>query len=476
MATPIPDNRARFSVDEIVEITDGALVSGGVGDVDGVTSDSRADVSGKLFVALRGEHFDGHEFASQAAERGAVALVVEREVRVSTDAAVIRVDSSLDALAALAQHHRARWGGQVVAVAGSAGKTTTKSAIAALLSHLIPGAVHAVRGNLNNRVGVPMVLLGLLPAHRVAVVEIGTNALGEVDALARAARPDIGVLTLIALEHSEGLGDLGSIEAEEGALLAALGHDAVAVGNADDERVARRLRATRAQTRVSYGKAADATYRLVDRRPVGFDGAELTIACRGDTLRVRSGLFGEAGAYATLAALAVGDAVTGTRVPAEVVSRVLGEAGVGETGRLRPIPLADGSMILDDTYNANPASVLSSAEAAAEAARARGAGLVLVIGEMRELGAQSESAHADVGSRLGPTGAKLLVALGGDARHMVEPARRAGLTSAFAEDASAALALVRPRLEPGDVVLVKASRGVRAERVVEGLTGEGSAP
>lgn len=473
MATPIPENRARFSVDEIVEITDGALVSGGVGDVEGVTSDSRADVAGKLFVALSGERFDGHDFAAQAAERGAAALVVEREVDVSSESAVIRVDSSLDALAALAQHHRVRWGGTLVAVAGSAGKTTTKSAIAALLEHLLPGAVHAVRGNLNNRVGVPMVLLGLLPEHRVAIVEIGTNALGEVDALARTARPDVGVLTLIALEHSEGLGDLASIEAEEGALFAALGADAVAVGNADDERVARRLAASRARTRIGYGKSADATYRLVDRRPIGFDGADLDIARGGRTLQVRSALFGEAGAYATLAALAVSDVVTKTPVAADVVSKVLGESAVAETGRLRPIALPDGSIVLDDTYNANPASVLSSAQAAAEAARARGAQLVLVIGEMRELGAQSQSAHADVGARLGATGAKLLVALGGDARHMVEPARRAGLTTAFADDAPEALALVRRRLEPGDVVLVKASRGVRAERVVEGLTGGG---
>jgi UDP-N-acetylmuramoyl-tripeptide--D-alanyl-D-alanine ligase len=477
MATPIPGNVARFTSSEVVEVTKGECIAGDVSVVTGVTSDSRDDVRGKAFVALSGERFDGHDFAAEAVRRGAALVLVERDVQVPAGTAVVKVDSTLDALGALARHHRVRWGGKVVGVAGSAGKTTTKSAIAALLETLLPGVVRSVRGNLNNRVGVPMVLLGLLPQHRVAVVEIGTNSPGEVSYLTRTALPDIGVLTLIALEHSEGLGDLDAIEAEESEIYGGLGAQGIAVGNSDDDRVVRRLSSSRGRARIGYGKAAGSTYRLARRRPIGFDGADLEIerpAGAGDreTLVVRSALFGEAGAYAALAALAVGDQLSGP-VDAVTASRALGEAGVGESGRLVPVLLPDGGVVLDDSYNANPASVLSSARAAAEAARERGSRLLLVVGEMRELGELSQRAHAEVGAALAETGASLLVALGGDACHMIDPARGAGLIAEFASDAPEALTLLSEHVRPGDVVLVKASRGVRAERVVEGLVARG---
>ena len=180
-------------------------------------------------MALSGEHFDGHRFAGEAERAGARALLVRRGSDVRAGVPVVEVDDTLAALGALARLHRKRWGGVLVAVAGSACKTTTRSAVAAALEAVLPGAVHAVAGNLNNRVGVPMVLFGLCPEHGAAVVEIGTNATGEVRELVQVAAPNIGVLTLIDVEHSEGLGSLDEIEEEEGALLRSLPKTGVAI-------------------------------------------------------------------------------------------------------------------------------------------------------------------------------------------------------------------------------------------------------
>jgi UDP-N-acetylmuramoyl-tripeptide--D-alanyl-D-alanine ligase len=484
MATPIPENAAAFSLTEVAEATGGQVCAGRERDVIGVTTDSRGNVGRKLFVALVGEHYDGHEYVAQAAEAGAAAVLVERDIEThAPELSVVRVASTLDALGALARLHRRRWGGTLVAVAGSAGKTTTRSAIAAALEAVLPTAVHSARGNLNNRVGVPMVLLGLDARHRAGVIEIGTNRCGEVEKIAHFAEPDIGVLTLIALEHGEGLGGLDEIEREEGALFLALGPAATAITNADDERCVRQLLASSAGQKVRYGRAEDADYRLLRRGALGIAGAELEIE-RPESLRrsappglvTRHGLtlecplLGEPGAYAALAAIAVCDRIAGEPVGGEALSEALAHAG--EPGRLVPIALGDGTIVLDDTYNANPASMQSSLAAARELADARSTRLVLVLGEMRELGSTSAEEHAQIGEQVARVGAQCLLAVAGEARLYVERAGAAGVHAEFAADAESAIGVVRSRVQAGDVVLVKASRGVGLERVVEALEQE----
>lgn len=465
MATPIPENRVALTLDELVAATGGMARPGLHAAVTGVTTDSRAAVAGKLFVALTGESFDGHAFVADVARRGAHAVVVSRDVEVPEGPTVIRVEDTLSALGALGQFHRSRWGGQVVAIAGSAGKTTTKSAVAAFLEAALPGAVHFARGNLNNLVGVPMVLLGLTEAHRVCVVELGTNQRGEVARLAALTRPDVAVLTLVAIEHSQGIGDIDAVEAEEGALFAAIGSGGTAVGNADDARVLRLLGAAPAAHKLSYGGAEAADYRVVSRTPRGLDRSVVEIARPGgERVTLETQLLGRPGALALAAALAVTERVSGARVSSEVAARALASLGAGEAQRLVPIELGDGTVVVDDSYNANPASVLSSAETAREIARERGARLLLVVGEMRELGPLSVREHQELGRALGRFGADALVAVGGDAAYVAELGG-----GSFAEDADAALGMVLAELRAGDVVLVKASRGVRAERVVEGL-------
>jgi UDP-N-acetylmuramoyl-tripeptide--D-alanyl-D-alanine ligase len=467
MASLIPDNSAAFSLAEVARVADGTLV-GADAQCIGVTTDSRADLRGRLFVALRGERFDGHDFAHSAIAAGATGVVVERDV---PGVPHVRVASSLTALGALGAAHRARWAKRIVGVAGSAGKTTTRSAITAVLSALHPGSVHFAAGNLNNLIGVPMVLLGLTDAHRVGVVEIGTNAPGEVRTLSAMAAPDLAVLTLIGLEHTEGLGDLDGIEREEGEIWSGLPAEGLAVFNADDERVQRTVSALVPHRTLSYGYAESANYRLRQRAANALGGSSLEVARRTpfaqDSIQIETPLLGEAGAYATLAALAVGEWLSGAALEPAAVARAL--SGAGEPGRLTPLELADGTVVLDDSYNSNPASVLSSLQTAREIAQARGARLVLVLGEMRELGALSAEQHEQVAESLGKTGAVLLVAVAGDAQRFVPPAKRAGLEAHFTETAEQALGLLLPKLAPKDVVLVKASRGVRAERLVRGL-------
>ncbi|MFC1641788.1 UDP-N-acetylmuramoyl-tripeptide--D-alanyl-D-alanine ligase [Myxococcota bacterium] len=471
MATPIPDNRASFTLPELLAVTRAELLTEGASPVVGVTTDSRGNVGGRLFVALTGERFDGHAYAAAATECGAAAVLVMRSIgKVRSGVSVLRVPDTLAALGALAHFHRVRWRGRVVAVAGSAGKTTTRAAMSALLAESRPGRVHFVPGNLNNLVGVPMVLLGLGPQHELGIVELGTNQPGEVERLSRITQADVGVLTLVGLEHAAFLGTLDQIEAEEGALLRGLPPSAGAVANGDDPRAMSQLHQSPAVRKLSYGTGSDCDYRLLERQVLDCHGARLTVERCGQFLRCDIPLVGEAGARAVLGGLCAVETVLGELLPTSELERALGRAELREPGRLFPIELANGSLVLDDSYNANPPSVRSSISTARELAERRGARLVLVLGEMRELGRHSVPEHSQLGSELGQSGAGLLVAMGGDARHLADAAQSAGLQVHFVSDAASALARLKAELRPRDVVLVKASRGVGAERVVAGLT------
>jgi UDP-N-acetylmuramoyl-tripeptide--D-alanyl-D-alanine ligase len=476
MASALPKNQATFTLEELVEAT-GATLSPASLDrtgvrVECVVTDSRADVRGAVFVALRGERFDGHDHVLAAVRAGARAVVVERELG-DLGVPTLVVPSCLAALGALARAHRRRSKATVIAIAGSAGKTTTRSAVGAVLELVAPGAVHQTLANLNNLVGVPLVLLGLRPEHRFGVVELGTNVTGEVERLMSITEPDATVLTLIGIEHSEGLGDLDGIEVEEGAAFRLLRAGATAVGNADDLRVRRQLDNAGAVKRIGYGFGAGLAVRAVARELRGAFQQCLTLEGRFGRLVLDVPLLGEAGAYAALAAVAVLDALSLPFPAASSLSEALGRAG--EPGRLQAHRLLDGTIVLDDAYNANPASARSSLRTASEVAASHHARLVLVLGEMRELGAMAEREHAELGAAIGQSGAALLIAVGGYARLYVDPARAAGMDACFADDAEAALASARSRVKPGDVVLVKASRGVHAERVVEGLLERGAA-
>lgn len=480
MASVIPENQARFSHRELIDATQGSCPDFD-GEIAGVSTDSRAVLAGKLFAALPGERFDGHDFVAAASRQGARVVMVERESGGAAPALQLRVRSTLDALGNLARFHRARWGGRVIAVAGSVGKTTTRSSVTAVA--LAAGArVHSPRGNLNNLIGVPMVLLGLSEAHELGVVEIGTNHTGEVARLSHVARPDVAVLTRISLEHSEGLGGLDAIEQEEGAVLRGLSPRGIAVVNADDERCLRQAASCAVRRVVRYGLAqsaerSGAEYRIVRHQSLS---PQLTRVCiarpSAPELELDSPLLGLPGAYALTAAIATNEALLERPLERAELESALASPSLGEPGRLCVVELGDGSLVLDDTYNSSPASVRSSAAVARDLARQRGSRLVLVIGEMRELGAFSSAAHRELGPDLASLDPDLLIAFGGDAQELLVGLEGVRARTAFALDAPGALELLEGERRPGDVILVKASRGLRAERIVAGLSaGAGAA-
>jgi UDP-N-acetylmuramoyl-tripeptide--D-alanyl-D-alanine ligase len=477
VGTPIPHNRARFTLDELARATGGEVLSAGAlgdGVVVGVSTDTRVLERGAAFVALRGATFDGHSLVDAAASAGAAVVIVEREVAVPGDVAVLRVPSTLAALGAIARAHARRWRGlggdrRLVAITGSAGKTTTRVAAAALLGRLFPGQVHATYGNLNNLVGAPMVVLGLEPEHRLAVVEIGTNAPGEIAALASMVEAEIGVVTLVAAAHVEGLGSLDGVAHEKGALFRSLSASGVAIGNGDDARVTRELGRSLAARRVRYGLGEGSDVRVVAREAIGFDRARLTIDAGGRHIAFDTPLLGEAGAYACAAAIAIAGAL-GATVTSEDATAAFASAEVGGGGgRLVPRLFDDGLAVIDDSYNANPASSCASIRAASEIARATKRRLVLVLGEMRELGVERDPGHDAVGRAAAESGAALVVAVTGAARRIADRAREGGVEASFVEDVGEATTIVVRDVRPDDLVLVKGSRGVATERVVRAL-------
>lgn len=491
MAAPLPTNRAPFSLAEVLAATSGQLVrdgrdagrgappTAGVG----VCTDTRGLAAGQVFVALSGARFDGHDHLQAAARGGAAIVVVGRDVAVPPGPAVVRVSDTVRALGDLARAHRRRWarsrrGGperRLVAVTGSAGKTTTRRAIAAVLA----GAgcrVHATSHNFNNQVGIPLTLLGLDDEHDVAVIEIGTNQRGEIAAGAAIAEPDVGVLTLVADAHGEGLGSAWDIAVEKGDLLAALPRDGIAIANGDDPRAAAQLLRSPARTWLRFGEDPACDVALVARELRGASGQHVRVRVLGLRPSVRPlveldvAMLGKAGVSAALAAIAAAEAVLPDGSPgSDVASRALGGASAREPGRMVPRPRADGGLVIDDAYNANPASTIASIEAAREIARAEGRGLVLVLGEMYELGASAPALHDEVARAAAMARPRAMVAVKGLAARYHEAAKRYGITSELVDDADAALAAARRLVAPGDLVLVKGSNGVGLARVADGL-------
>ena len=316
-------------------------------------------------------------------------------------------------------------------------------------------------------------LLGLESRHEVAVIELGTNQPGEVGILAAIAEPDIALLTRIALEHTEFLGDLDAIEAEEGAVFAHLSETGVAVANADDPRAAGLLQGCNAGKKVSYGASPRATYRLRDREPDDLGATRLLIERpfqrSREHMSLNVPLVGEPGALAVAAAVAVADVIAGGSVSKDDIEEAIKEHRPGEPGRLCPVALADGGLILDDTYNASPASVIAALGAARELADRRGARLVAVIGEMRELGPISPREHEEIGRALAEFRLGSVIAVSGDAARIATAARGLEIENVFVDDSKQALQAALERVRPGDVILVKGSRGVALEEVVRGL-------
>jgi UDP-N-acetylmuramoyl-tripeptide--D-alanyl-D-alanine ligase len=478
MATPIPKNRAAFSLQEIAVATAGQISSGAASlPLCGVTADSRAVEQGNLYVALRGERHDGHRFVADAFARGAVAALVQDASAVVAGRPSIVVSDTLYALGSLAAAHRLRWGGRVVAITGSAGKTTTKELTFAALR---AAGVRAARteGNLNNLVGAPMTLLGLDAGVDIAVIEVGTSAPGEIARLAEICRPEVGVVTSVSAAHTLGLGSVEQVAAEKAALLWAVPPSGTAIYCSDTPEIAPQLGPIRAERLVSFGSGPGSDVRLLKRTlgPAPDMTCEVQMANSGLVLCAQLQLFGVGPALDAAAALAAVAAVLGEEALPTAVRGLSDVPAV--PGRLAPLSGPGGSLILDDTYNANPASMRFSIDTAVELARVRGGRALFVLGDMLELGDRSRAEHEAIGRQAVQPQVAAFFACGVDMTAAAETAREHAratghdLSVVHLSDPAGAASLLRPLLRNGDVVLIKGSRSMQMERAVATLAAK----
>lgn len=478
MATPIPGNRARFTVQEVVAAAGGRTIE--LPDertLVGVSTDSRSVGADALFVALVGQAHDGHAHVDDARARGAVAMVGSGR---GVAGPRIEVPDSLIALGALArrfvERETAGRSVPILAIGGAAGKTTTKTLAAATVGALF-GETLVTAGNLNNRIGVPMTLLTLEQRHRAIVLEHGTSERGEIAALARISSPDVGLVINVGVEHSAGLGGVEEIADEEATLLLAARRSAVTNG---DEPLLVARAASSGAAPLLFGRADGCDLRLTSRSTNDDGSSALVFRARGPLLAARGSerelrfttrLLGEHVAMNVGAAVLAAVALLG-RAPTEdeIAAMARAVAAVEAVpGRLRPRELA-GIFVLDDSYNANPRSVRAALAAAREVADRRGARLVVALGDMLELGPLAEAEHRAIVREADAAGAAELLLVGPDLGKAAgdEAARLRTLCRSFSSSVEAARILTEIT-RPGDVLLVKGSRGMRMERLIEAL-------
>jgi len=479
-------NQASFTPDELVRAARGWWIEKPPPHVVGVSTDTRTLAPGALFVALKGERFDAHDFLADAATAGAAAAIVS-EARAGEACPIPRlaVKDPLAALGAVAHLHRLRYAIPLVGVTGSNGKTATREMIAAVLG--TRGPVLKTEGNLNNEVGVPLTLLGLGPEHRAAVIEMGMSNPGEIARLAAIAAPQVGVVTLAAPAHLAGLGTVERVADAKAELWQGLPEGGVAVVNADDARLLERARRCgRRMVTFSAAKGRRGDVVVLEVTSQGADGLRFVLGIGNREVAVHiPGLVGAHNAQNAAAAAAA--AIVLGCTDREIVRGLAEVRPVGR--RLRVETLRAGVTLLDDCYNANPASMSAALQTLAALAASplthpsppegeRGGGErtpggprrpVAVLGDMLELGDLEAEAHRALGEEAARAGVRALAAFGPRARATAEAARAAGLDAFHTEDLPALVEWARATLRAGDVLLVKGSRGMKLERLVEAL-------
>ncbi len=452
---------AALALGEVLSATGGTLSPGSDAVVcTSVSIDSRSLEPGALFFAIRGPRFDGHEFLAAAAARGALAAVVDREPPAHAGLPLLRVADTTRALGDLARHVRRRAALPLVAITGSVGKTTTKEMTAQLLA--TRGAVLKTEGNLNNQYGLPLTLLRLRPEHTAAVVELGMSAPGEIRALARLAEPDVATITRVAPVHLEFFPDEDAIAAAKAEILEGLGPDGVAVLNGDDPRL-RRIGEGFAGRVVWFGRDRRFEVSAESWRGTA-SGMRFGLRIAGRALDVALPLAGPHFVSNFLAAAAAAH-VLGV-APEAMAEAALSLSAARHRGELRR--LGEGVSLLDDCYNSSPAAL----EAALVAlALVPGRRRVALLGDMLELGPAGPALHRALGRSLAGR-VEVVAGVGPLARGFLDGALEAGLASDAVHHfatAGEAATVVPTIVRPGDAVLVKASRGLRLESLVDAL-------
>ncbi|MGD0269015.1 MAG: UDP-N-acetylmuramoyl-tripeptide--D-alanyl-D-alanine ligase [Candidatus Sulfotelmatobacter sp.] len=424
----------------------------------GYSIDSRIVGPGQLFFAVKGERLDGHDFVESALERGAVTAVVRRDQlrRYPKQTRLLAVEDTLVALQTLAMAVRKVWGKPLIGVTGSMGKTTTKEAIAHVLSARF--RVLKSEGNFNNHFGLPLMLLKLEPEHDVAVIEMGMSHAGEIRALAKIAQPETGVVTNVAPVHLEFFDSVAGIARAKYELVESLPAGGTAVLNADDEYVSQFGRDFKGKV-VMYGTRATADVRAENVQNRGAEGSEFDVVIGSVREHATLPLVGEHNILNALAAVAVG--LERGLKPSEAVGALADLAPADKRGEV----LRLGNItVINDCYNCNPKALNAMVDAlAAMAARRR----IVVAGAMLELGPAGEELHRQVGRHIAEKKIDVLLGVKGPAEAMVEAARQAGTRAEFVATPEEAGEWLAREARDGDAVLMKASRGVKLEKALE---------
>lgn len=452
-----------LTIEEVAEVCDGEI-RGRLADsaIRAVTTDTRALSRGDLFVALEGEAHDGHDFLAEAQQAGAVAAVVADAEGLPEGLSAIVVDDTERALGRIAAAHRSRMTARVAAITGSTGKTTTKDMLGAIVTSLGPAVV--AEGTQNNEIGVPLTLLRMTPEHRFCVLELAMRGPGEIDYLAEIARPDVGVITNIGQSHVGRLGSREAIAQAKAELLEHLPADGTAVLNADDFFFSV-FEAMAPCAVLSFGTASEADFRAEQIDDGNLDGAAFEFVSPAGRSAVRMQMPGRHNVLNALAAAAAASCLGADL--ARTVEAL--EACEGPAMRMQRVRGQNGSTIINDAYNASPDSVEAALEVLRSApARRR----IFVFGDMLEMGPEADTVHRDVGDAAVGMGVDRLITVGRLAGLAAARAQELGVRVDRVSEAGEVPALLVDELGPGDVVLVKGSRGVALERVVEALADD----
>ena len=420
--------------------------------------DSRTVRPGELFFAVKGERLDGHDFVAAALEKGAVAAVVRKDQseRFAHKARLLFVEDTLVALQTLATAVRKVWGKPLIGVTGSAGKTTTKDAIAHVLGS--KRRVLKSEGNFNNHFGLPLMLLKLESEHDLAVIEMGMSHAGEIRALAKIAQPEIGVVTNVAPVHLEFFDSIAGIARAKYELVESLPSTGTAVLNADDEYVSQFGRDFKGRV-IKYGLASMADVKAENIKSRGAEGSEFDMVAAGTRQHTVLALVGEHNILNALAAASVGLAC-GMK-PAESVAALATLAAADQRGQVLQL---GNITVVNDCYNSNPKALSAMVDALATM---KGARRIVVAGEMLELGPAGAEMHRELGRHIGAKNVDVLIGVRGLAQAMVEGAKQAGARAEFVATAEEAGDWLAREARDGDVVLLKASRGVKLEKALE---------
>ncbi len=420
--------------------------------------DSRTIPPGALFFAVKGERLDGHDFVEQALQSGASAAVIRKDQlgRYATKKGLLTVDDTLAALQKLASSVRRVWGKPLIGITGSVGKTTTREATAHLLSSKY--RVLKSEGNFNNHFGLPLMLLKLEPEHDVAVIEMGMSHIGEIRALAHIAQPDMGIVTCVAPVHIEFFDSLAGIARAKYELIESLPAGGTAILNADDEYVSQFGRDFRGKV-VTFGLHANADVRAENIEPLGTSGSTFELIAGGCREAANLPLVGKHNVYNALAAVAVG--LERGLSPSEAAAGLATLSPADKRGQV--IQVGDISVI-NDCYNSNPKALDAMVDSLATMPAER---RIVVAGEMLELGLAAHELHRRCGQHIAEQGIDLLIGVRGEASRLVEGARNQGVQAQFVETPEAAGEWLAANTRTGDVVLLKASRGVKLERALD---------